>query len=117
MSKPTGQEVAEAFGNFVNNYGCDPDAFIEGFCRQHRTLQQSIMRVMMQTIEHCASEDYHFDGRNQGTHDLAKKLLKGFKHVIGEQFASDRHNGELTEGDKNYLKSNHCVPSNALSCI
>ena len=69
------QQLAEDFSNFVNSYGHDTDAFIQAFSRQHRTLQQSMMRVMFKTIEHVASDEYLTDGRNESSQKVAKQIV------------------------------------------
>jgi len=118
MSRMTGLELANHFSDFVNGSNShEHEEFIKGFCRQHRTLQQSMIRTMMATIEHCASPDYGRDGRNQGSHDLAKKLVKGFKMVILEEFAAHHHDGKATENDKNYVNGENCMPSKFLGFV
>jgi hypothetical protein len=75
-----GAKLAEDMGNFVNSYGHNEKDFIEGFMRQHRTLQQSSFRVILKLIEAITSDDYRHDGRNEASHLMAKKLKKGFEH-------------------------------------
>jgi hypothetical protein len=118
MSRLTGLELAEAFSDFVNGSNShEHEEFINGFNRQHRTLQQSMMRTMMAVIENCAEPDYGRDGRNQGTHDLAKILVKGYKDSVSKEFAAQHFDGKTTESDEKYIASEHCVPSKALGFI
>ena len=117
MSRLTGLELANAFSDHVNGKSHDHDEFIEGFTRQHRTLQQSMMRAMMGVIEKCASPEYGTDHRNQGTHDLAKKLIKGYKDSVAVEFAAHHHDGLPTQSDKDYVASDNCVPSNSLGFV
>jgi len=86
MSKITGKELANELTDFVNNYNCDHDEFINAFTRQHRTLQQSSFRLMLILMDKLASSEYgkNTDARNEGTHKLAKKLMDGFKNSIIE---------------------------------
>lgn len=82
MAQTTGLKLAEDMGDYVNSMS-DRDkhtAFIEGFCRQHRTLQQSSFRMILALVEHVASDEYRTDGRNEGSKNVARKLLKGFEH-------------------------------------
>ena len=75
-----GLELAENMTDFVNTYSRDKNKdFIEGFTRQHRTLQQSSFRMILQLIEHMASDEYRTDDRNAGSQKVAKQLLKGFQ--------------------------------------
>jgi hypothetical protein len=99
--KSKGAQLAEDLGNYVNNYGRDEKDFIEGFMRQHRTLQQSSFRVIMKLVEAIASDDYQFDGRNEATHELAKKLKKGF---IAENFLEEKAKGYADETAKKYAE-------------
>ena len=117
MSRLTGKELAEAFSDYVNSSDHEHKELVEGFNKQHRTLQQSMMRAMMTIVENCAQPDYGRDGRNEGTHQLAKKLVEGFRRTTLEGFAAQRHEGKPSEGDINYSKSKHCVPSNGLGFV
>lgn len=76
-----GLELAQLLGDFVNTYSLRDKGkeFIDGFCRQHRTLQQSSFRLILELIEHMASDDYKTDGRNEESKKIAKQLLAGFK--------------------------------------
>lgn len=76
----TGLQLAENMTDFVNTYSRDKHKhFIEGFCRQHRTLQQSSFRMILQLIEHMASDEYRIDDRNADSKKVAQQLLKGFQ--------------------------------------
>ena len=113
-SKEKAIALVEEFGNFVNSYGHDTNAFIEAFSRQHRTLQQSMVRVMLATIEHVASDDYHTDGRNEQSKEVAKTIIKGFK----SQVAIEQRGQFLTEERvQDYVKSDYCIPSKFLGTI
>lgn len=74
-------EVAETMTNFVNTFssGITNKQFIEAMNRQHRTLQQSFTRLCLTWLENCASDEYRFDGRNEGTHNTCKELISEFK--------------------------------------
>jgi hypothetical protein len=118
MSRMTGLELAKAFSNYVNGSNShEHEDFVAGFKRQHPTLQQSMMRAMMAVIEECAKPDYRPDGRNQGTHDLCKGIVKGYKDSIGKEFAAERYLNKLSESDERYLASENCVPSKALGFV
>jgi hypothetical protein len=117
MSNPStekAKQLAEDFSDFVNSYGHNTDAFIEAFSRQHRTLQQSMMRVMLATIEHVSSDNYHTDGRNEQSKDVAKKLISGFK----KELAIEQQGMFLTEERlQDYVNSEYCTPSRFLGTI
>lgn len=66
--------------NFVNDYGCDTEAFAEAICNGHRTLQQSVMRLIVAVIERMAVNG--FDERNQAAVNLARRLSE-----VAEQYS------------------------------
>ncbi len=79
------KEVVNHLSNFVNSYNHDEDGFIEAMSREHRTLQQSMTRLMFKWIEHCATDEYHYDGRNEATHKTSKELIGAFSKLKEEQ--------------------------------
>ena len=118
MNRLTGLELAEAFSDFVNGSNShEHEEFVKGFNRQHRTLQQSMMRTMMAVVENCASPDYGRDGRNEGTHTLCKTLVKGYKDSVSKEFAAHHYDGKATASDESYVASEHCLPSKALGFV
>jgi len=87
----TAQELANALGDFVN-YSSARDKnkqFCEAFSREHRTLQQSAFRLMLELIEHIASDEYSTDGRNEATKQMAQTLLKGFRMAKKEEYLAE----------------------------
>ena len=79
MTNKTAHEVASVMTDFVNNFGCDKQGFLEAMGREHRTLQQSFTRLCLRWIEYVASDDYHYDGRNQYSHTTCKQMVELFK--------------------------------------
>jgi hypothetical protein len=72
-----GLDLADQIGNFANDMRC-PDGdrhkgFIDGLQRQHLTLQQNIMKMIMKVIFTFAEPRYT-DLRNAATVELAKKI-------------------------------------------
>lgn len=45
---------------------------------QHRTLQQSTLKLIMRYIEFVASDEYETDERNWASKEVCQRLLKGF---------------------------------------
>ena len=68
------EELANKLLEFVNNYSHDADTFAKTIARGHKTLQQSVMRLMKRTIEEMAKVTP--DGRNAATVELAKKITE-----------------------------------------
>ncbi len=112
----TAQELANALGDFVN-YSSSTEKnkqFCEAFSRQHRTLQQSAFRLMLELIEHIASEDYRTDGRNEATKQMAETLLKGFKLTKKQEYLAE---GVSEERAESYVSGHGEKPSNYLPLI
>jgi hypothetical protein len=110
----TAEELAEALSDFVNNFNHDDKGFIEAFCRQHRTLQQSMFRLMCKVIDKVASEDYRTDGRNEGTAMVGKMLIEGFKEqVIKKEIAA----GYTPADSLEYANTKNTKPANYLGHI
>ena len=72
-------------GNYVN-YRKSPKAFIEAFKREHRTLQQSAFRMLLELVEEMASVSYQTDGRNEDSKKMAQTLLEGFKLAKKQEY-------------------------------
>ena len=107
-------ELSKNFSNFVNNYNHDAEGFVDAFCREHRTLQQSGFRLMLQVIERIASDEYTFDGRNKSAHETAALLMEAFKEKI---IAREIEMGSTEITAKRYAESDYCKPHKFLPYI
>jgi hypothetical protein len=68
-------DMADALTSFAQHTGAVRE-FAAAMERQHRTLQQSAMRLFVAWVEHLAeTKDGRFDGRNEGAVKLAKELV------------------------------------------
>lgn len=90
MGKKTAQELVEDITDFVNNHGFDKDGFKQAFKRQHRTLQQSTIRLFLEVIEMVGEENYSTDLRNQDSKKVCGDLIKGFR-VLKENETGYKH--------------------------
>ncbi len=72
------------FGNCANG-GFETSAFIDQFCREHRTLQQSIFRELINLMKFIASDEYHTDGRNDASKKMAKKFIEGYAEMVKKE--------------------------------
>ena len=63
---------AREMEDYVNSFGTDEEKFAEACSHFHRTLQQSLMRLIVKIIAKFATLDT--DGRNERAVALAKKL-------------------------------------------
>ena len=88
MDRLDGKQLAEAMADFVNGGRDKQKDFIEGFCRQHRTLQQSAFKMMLELMEHIASDEYRTDGRNEDSQKIARNLVEGFKMAKKAEYIS-----------------------------
>jgi len=81
-------KVLNDFSDLVNNFNYKDQAegFIQSFGKQHRTLQQSMMRVMFANIEYCASPEYRTDARNQATQNACNIMVDAYKKELKEFF-------------------------------
>ena len=66
--------MAEKLVSFVNSYYVDYESFANYICNEHRTLQQSVMRLFVFTIGKMAEVDT--DERNEAAVELAKKITE-----------------------------------------
>lgn len=79
MARKTAQETVEDLTDFVNAFGFDKEGFKEAFRRQHRTLQQSTIRLFLEVIEMVGDESYPTDLRNEDAKKTCGDLVKGFR--------------------------------------
>jgi hypothetical protein len=78
--------TVKALSSMVNNFNFDTKAFVDQFCREHRTLQASMFRLFMEVLEHCASDDYRTDGRNHSVKVTAETLLSCYREYVRVNF-------------------------------
>ena len=72
MEHPNARELAKGVLNFVNCYGFDTETFAKTIAADHKTLQQSVMRLFIATIREMAKMTP--DERNAQTVELAQKI-------------------------------------------
>ena len=77
--KNQAEQLAKDVLAFVNAFGYDSETFAETICRDHKTLQQSVMRLFIVTIRKMA--EVIPDERNKATVELAKTIS-----VIAEEY-------------------------------
>ena len=78
------KELTNEITNFLNTYGDKSPEFNKAMSNEHRTLQQNFTRLCLAWIEHCASDEYRYDGRNEASHNTSKAILEGFEKVQAE---------------------------------
>lgn len=70
----TGKEFAGVCSGFVNAYNADIEGFAKAMACEHRTLQQSFTRMIVEYLKLQAQE--RDDARNQASIDFSKKVVK-----------------------------------------
>jgi hypothetical protein len=90
MERKTAQELMNDITDFVNVYGFDKEGFKDAFRRQHRTLQQSTIRMFLEVIEMVGKEDYPTDPRNEDAKKVCGDLVKSFR-VLKENETGYKH--------------------------
>jgi len=81
------QELAGKITDYVNSFSREgnqkfAEAFTQSLSREHRTLQQSTLRMFLETFEMMASDDYQTDGRNENSKQVAQRLMTGFAKEV-----------------------------------
>jgi hypothetical protein len=72
---------------FINTFSDKSEGFNAAMSREHRTLQQSFTRLCLAWIEHVASSDYEFDGRNLQSKETAQVIMQLWRdYQIGQGF-------------------------------
>jgi len=92
MERKTAQELMNDITDFVNVYGFDKEGFKDAFRRQHRTLQQSTIRMFLEVIEMVGKEEYSTDPRNEDAKKVCGELVKGFR-MLKENETGHKHDG------------------------
>ena len=74
MSNETrNKETARAFTNALNAFGIDYQGIAQAMLGEHRTLQQNFTRLCKEWLI-AVGESEWYDGRNEASHELGKKL-------------------------------------------
>lgn len=83
---PRAKELVQSLNDFVNSGGShrEMEKIAKNLAQQpsHRTLQQSIIKLFMMTIEEMAAlPENRTDGRNEASRLIAIQMVEGFKKV------------------------------------
>ena len=78
MEETREDKIVDQITAYVNSMSLHPEKFNKAMSNEHRTLQQSFTKLCMQWLEHVASDDYRYDGRNEASHAICEELLKKF---------------------------------------
>jgi hypothetical protein len=72
------KDVARLISDFVNNMGADTKGLAQYLASDHRSLQQSTMRLFMLFVAQMAELEKagYFDARNEDAVKLAKAIME-----------------------------------------
>jgi len=73
----SGIELAAAVTDFVNAFSPDTKAFANAILQEHKTLQQSTMRLVFELIRAMAGQNY-VDDRNERAVEMCKRIISQF---------------------------------------
>ena len=68
-------KAAQELERALNDYGWNPQRFAESTRYYHRTLQQTLVKTVVEIIRMVGSKDYGTDLRNQASHELCKRIV------------------------------------------
>ena len=68
-------KAAQELERALNDYSWNPQRFAESTRCFHRTLQQELMKTIVEIIRMVGSKDYGTDLRNQASHELCKRIV------------------------------------------
>ncbi len=95
------QDLVNALNDFVNSGGSHRE--MEKVAKSlanyptHRTLQQSIMKLFIMSIEQMAAlPENRTDGRNEDSRLIAQQMLEGFK-LVRAGYDSKLHGREIND--------------------
>lgn len=75
---PQSQEykAVKSLGNAINDYNWSPRRFAENITSMHKTLQQTLMRTIVEVIRKVGDENYPVDSRNKASHVLCREIIR-----------------------------------------
>ena len=68
-------KAAQELERALNDYSWNPKRFAESTRYYHRTLQQELMKTIVEIIRMVGNKDYGTDLRNQASHELCQRIV------------------------------------------
>lgn len=62
-------------GDSLNDYSWSPRKFAESIPFLHKTLQQTLIRTLVEVIKKVGEESYPVDLRNKASHELCRGIV------------------------------------------
>ena len=72
------QQIIKELFRFVNKFDVPMEEFAQQVIYQHRTLQQNLMRLMIEVIDKWSQQE-NYDLSNEKTIKLSKKIMEAIK--------------------------------------
>ena len=73
------EKIVNELSDYING-SCRPKEFCNAMSREHRYLQNEFTLLCIEWLRTCGSDNYRYDGRNEGSHNFGKMLIdKGLK--------------------------------------
>lgn len=70
----TSRKIATTIINELNTFTFNSKEVAEAMSEKHKTLQQNFTRLCVEWLRLCGSENYLYDGRNEASHEIGKKV-------------------------------------------
>lgn len=84
------KELVQDITDYLNTFNDKSPEFCQTMSSEHRTLQQSFTKLCLKWLEHCASDEYRTDPRNEQSKKIAMELMDCFKEKqIQEGFTGE----------------------------
>ena len=68
-------KAAQELERALNDYSWNPKKFAESTRYYHRTLQQELIKTIVEIIRMVGNKNYGTDLRNQASHELCKRIV------------------------------------------
>jgi hypothetical protein len=68
-------KAAQELERALNDYSWNPKRFAESTRYYHRTLQQELMKTIVEIIRMVGNKNYGTDLRNQASHELCQRIV------------------------------------------
>lgn len=69
-------KAVKALEGVMNDYNWSPSRFAESITFMHKTLQQTLIRTIVEVIKKVGEEDYPVDSRNKASHVLCREIIR-----------------------------------------
>lgn len=68
------EKIVKELSDYINGT-YRPNEFCNAMSREHRYLQNEFTLLCIEWLRTCGSDNYRYDGRNEGSHNFGKMLI------------------------------------------